>query len=92
MVLGKAKIGDFDQFWSTFTTRGAEKRAEHGSRGARVFRNRADDSEIWILFDWDQEGYEQFKSDPEVPEIFAAAGLHGPPEATYLEEAGEHSS
>ena len=32
MVLATAKIGDFDQFWNTFSTKGAEKRREHGSR------------------------------------------------------------
>jgi quinol monooxygenase YgiN len=92
MVLAKARIGDFDQFWSTFTTRGAEKRSEHGSRGAQVFRNRDDESEILVLFDWDPDGYKAFLSDPEVPEIFAAAGLAGPPEGTYLEPVGEHAS
>ena len=30
MVLATAKIGDFDRFWNTFSTKGAEKRKRHG--------------------------------------------------------------
>jgi len=39
MVLATAKIGDFDQFWNTFSTKGAEKRKQHGCKGAHVFRD-----------------------------------------------------
>ena len=37
MVLATAKIGDFDQFWNTFSTKGAEKRRQHGSKGRTSF-------------------------------------------------------
>ena len=43
MVLATAKIGDFDQFWNTFSTKGAEKRKQHGSKGAHVFRDPNDE-------------------------------------------------
>ena len=33
MVLATAKIEDFDRFWNTFSTKGAEKRKQYGSRG-----------------------------------------------------------
>ena len=39
MVLATAKIGDFDRFWNTFSTKGAEKRKQHGCKGAHVFRD-----------------------------------------------------
>ena len=39
MVLATAKIGDFDRFWNTFSTKGAEKRKQHGCKGAHVFRS-----------------------------------------------------
>ena len=32
MVLATAKIEDFDRFWNTFSTEGAEKRRQHGCR------------------------------------------------------------
>ena len=37
MVLATAKIEDFDRFWNTFSTKGAEKRKQYGSGGAQVF-------------------------------------------------------
>ena len=37
MVLATAKIEDFDRFWNTFSTKGAEKRKQHGSGGRTVW-------------------------------------------------------
>jgi hypothetical protein len=39
MVLSTVKIEDFDRFWTTFSTKGAEKRKQHGSKGSYVFRD-----------------------------------------------------
>ena len=39
VVLATAKIEDFDRFWNTFSTKGAEKRKQHGSKGAHVFQD-----------------------------------------------------
>jgi hypothetical protein len=90
MILSTAKIEDFDRFWKTFTTKGAEKRKEHGSKGAQVFRDPNDDDRVWVAFDWDEEGYKNFVSDPEVPAIFEEGGLQGRPE--MAESAGEHDA
>jgi hypothetical protein len=88
MILSTAKIEDFDRFWSVFSTKGAEKRKQYGSKGSRVYRDPGDESRIWVLFDWDEEGYKQLVSDPDMPGIFQEAGLQGPPEAVEL--AREH--
>lgn len=80
MILAKAKIGDYDKFWSVFTSRGAEQRSKFGSKGAQVLRNAKDPSEIWVLFDWEMDDYERFAADPESMEIMGAAGVQGPPE------------
>lgn len=87
MVLSTVKVEDFDRFWSTFSTKGAEKRQQHGSGGAHVFRDPHDDGRLWVVFDWDDEGYEKLMSDPDMPGIFQAAGLQGRPEKA--EPAGE---
>jgi hypothetical protein len=84
MILFTVKIEDFDRFWSTFSTRGAEKRKQYGSKGAHVFRDPNDDDRLWVVFDWDEEGYKNLLSDPEVPAIFQAAGLKGKPETAEL--------
>ena len=75
MILASAKVADFDQFLQTFSTKGAEKRKEHGSKGSRVFRDPEDASRVWVVFDWEVEDYEKFIADPEVPAIFQEAGL-----------------
>jgi quinol monooxygenase YgiN len=90
MILATAKVADFDQFLRTFSTRGAEKRKEHGSRHSQVFRDPDDPGRVWVVFDWDAESYERFIADPEVPAIFQEAGLQGPP--VKAEPAGEYGS
>jgi hypothetical protein len=80
MILSTAKIEDFDRFWNTFSTKGAEKRRQHGSKGSSVFRDPTDDTRIWVVFDWDEEGFKNFLSDPDVPAIFQEGGLQGRPQ------------
>jgi quinol monooxygenase YgiN len=82
MVLATAKIGDFDRFWNTFSTKGAEKRKQHGCKGAHVFRDPNESDRVWAIFDWDEAGWQSFTSDPEVPAIFQEAGFtQGPPKS-----------
>jgi hypothetical protein len=82
MVLATAKIEDFDRFWNIFSTKGAEKRGQYGSKGANVFRDPNDADRIWVVFDWDLAGWQAFTSDPDVPGIFQEAGFtEGPPKA-----------
>jgi hypothetical protein len=88
MVLATVRVEDFDRFWNTFTTTGAEKRKQHGSAGSHVFRDPNDDGRVWVVFDWDEDGYTSLMSDPDVPGIFQEAGLQGRPEKAEL--AGEH--
>jgi hypothetical protein len=90
MILTTVKIEDFDRFWKAFSTKGAEKRKQHGSKGSHVFRDPNDDGRIWVVFDWDEEGYNNLMSDPDVPAIFQEAGLQGRPEKA--EPAGEHDA
>ena len=89
-AIATVRAGDFDRFSEAFTTRGAAKRREHGSRGAQVFRNADDPDEVIIVFDWDRPGVEAFTADPEVVEVFKAAGFERPPSFTFLERAFEH--
>ena len=39
MLLATTTVEDFDRFTSVFSTKGAEKRKQHGSKGALVFRD-----------------------------------------------------
>ena len=84
MVLSTVRIEDFDRFWNAFSTKGADKRREHGSRGAHVFRDPDEDDRIWVVFDMDEDGYAALLSDPEMPPIFQEAGLKGIPQSAEL--------
>ena len=55
-----------------------------GPRGAIVFRDPNEDDRVWVLFDWDAEGWQSFVSDPEVLAIFQEAGSKGKPQAAEL--------
>ena len=90
MILTTVKVEDFDRYWNAFSTKGAEKRRQHGSKGSHVFRDPNDDGRVWVVFDWDEEGFANLLSDPEAPAIFQEAGLHGRPEVAEL--AGEHDA
>jgi quinol monooxygenase YgiN len=81
MVLATARVDDFDRFWDTFSTMGAAKRGQHGSKGASVFRDPNDEGRYWVVFDWDEQGWQSFISDPETPAIFQEAGMDGRPQA-----------
>ena len=88
MILLTTQADDFDHWLEVFSTKGAEKRKQHGSKGSHVFRDPSDDHRVWVVFDWDEEGYTNLLSDPEMPAIFQEAGLEGRPETAEL--AREH--
>jgi len=90
LILSTVKIEDFDRLWETFSSKGAEKRKEHGSNGAWVYRDPNEDDRIWVVFDMDEESYNNLMSDPEMPEVFQAAGLQGRPQ--MAESAGQTDS
>ena len=90
MILSTVKVEDFDRFWNTFSTKGAEKRRQYGSKGSRVFRDPHEGDRVWVVFDWDEEGYNKLMSDPELPTIFQEAGLKGRPEKA--EPVREHDA
>ena len=84
MILATTMVEDVDRFLDVFGTKGAEKRALHGSKGSTVFRDPTEENRVWALFDWDEGGWAKFVSDPEVPPILKEAGHLGKPEAALL--------
>src|SRR5262245_42433977 len=81
MILATTQVEDVDQFLSVFSTKGADKRAFHGSKGAKVFRDPTEENRVWALFDWDEAGWTAFVSDPEVLPIIKEAGHLDKPQA-----------
>ncbi len=79
MIVTIARVADPDRFLEVFETIGADKRREHGCRGARVYVDPEDAHRMWSVFDWDAEDYDGFLGDPEVPAIARELGLQAPP-------------
>jgi len=90
MILATTTVEDYDRFLSVFSTKGAEKRSEHGSKGATVFRDPNESDRVWVLFDWDAAGWQSFVSDPDVPAIMQEAGHKGKPQAAEI--GGQYSA
>ena len=84
MLLATTTVEDFDRFSNVFSTKGAEKRKQHGSKGSHVFRDPNEGDRVWAIFDWDEQGWQSFVSDPEVPAILQEAGHIGKPQAARL--------
>jgi hypothetical protein len=84
LFLATSKVEDFDRWWSVFSTASLEKRKQHGSKGSHVFRDPNEEGRVWVLFDWDAEGWQNFISDPEVPAILQQAGHASRPQVAEL--------
>ncbi len=80
MILATTKVEDFDRWLKVFSTKSAEKRKQHGSKGSTVFRDPNEADRVWVLFDWDEKGWQSFLSDPEVPAIIKEAGHKSKPQ------------
>jgi hypothetical protein len=87
LFLATTKVEDFDRWWSVFSTTSLEKRKQHGSKGSHSFRDPNEEGRVWVLFDWDAEGWQNFISDPEVPAILQEAGHASRPQVA--EPAGQ---
>jgi hypothetical protein len=84
MILATTTVEEVERFLDVFGTKGAEKRALHGSKGSTVFRDPSEENRVWVLFDWDEAGWASFVSDPDVPPILEEAGHLGAPQAALL--------
>ena len=74
MFLATTTVEDFDRWMKVFSTTSAEKRKAHGSKGSLVFRDPQQADRVWVLFDWDEKGFQNFATDPDVPAILKEAG------------------
>jgi quinol monooxygenase YgiN len=90
MMLATTQVEDVDRFLEVFSTKGAEKRRQHGCKGSVVFRDPNEADRVWVIFDWNEEGFRNFVADPSVPPILQAAGHKGKPQAAAL--AGQYSA
>ena len=64
MILATTTVENVDRFLEIFGTKGADKRALHGSKGATVFRDPTEENRVWALFDWDEAGVGRLRLRP----------------------------
>ena len=64
MLLATTQVEDFDRFLEVFSNAGADKRRQHGSKGALVFRDPNEDDRVWVIFDWDARGLAELRLRP----------------------------
>jgi hypothetical protein len=79
MILATTKIKDLDQFLKVYGAAGADKRGSHGCKGSSVYRDPIEEDRVWAVFDWDEDGWTAFATDPETPGIMQEAGHLGRP-------------
>ena len=84
MILATTTVEDVDRFLKVFGTKGADKRALHGSKGSIVFRDPSEENRMWVVFEWDEAGWANFVSDPEVLPIIKEAGHLDKPQAALF--------
>ena len=84
MILATTTVEDYNRFVEIYSTEGAEKRKLHGCKGSTVYRDPNEADRVWAIFDWDEQGWASFASDPEVPGIMQEAGHKGRPQVAEL--------
>ena len=67
MILATTSVKDLDHFLEIYGTKGADKRISHGCKGSVVYRDPVEEDRVWAVFDWDEEGWTAFATDPETP-------------------------
>ena len=90
MILATTKVEDYDRWIGVFSTTSAEKRKQHGCKGSTVYRDPNEADRVWVLFDWDEAGWKNFVSDPEVPPILKEAGHTTKPQMAAV--GGQYNS
>lgn len=90
MFLATTTVEDFDRWLKIFATTSAAKRKQHGCKGSTVYRDPNESGRVWVLFDWDTQGFQNFVSDPEVGPILKAAGHKSKPQVAAL--GGQYGS
>jgi heme-degrading monooxygenase HmoA len=87
-VLVRFKVQDYDSWREVFEANG-ELRRSAGSLGTHIFRNAQDPTEVIVNVQWQDESQAtDFYGSQELNAALREAGVIGPIEVTYLEDAG----
>jgi heme-degrading monooxygenase HmoA len=80
------KVRDFGA-WKPFFDRHESTRKIGGSKGAQVFQNAGDPTDVFILFEWDsEENAKKFGASEDLKKTMEQAGVTGIPHIHFLKE------
>ena len=86
-LYARHSVKDYDAWKSVFDSV-SDLRRENGERSYQILRNGNGSNEVIALFEWDSlENAQRYASSPELKEAMEQAGVTGPPEILFLEEA-----
>jgi hypothetical protein len=90
-IIIRHKVEDYAKWKSVFDEHGATRK-DFGSKGGYVFRSADDPNEVVILLEVDDlNKVRQFIQSQDLRETMQRAGVKGPPDIYYLEEADRPS-
>ncbi|HVN74054.1 MAG TPA: hypothetical protein VMT44_05625 [Methanoregula sp.] len=80
------KVRDFAA-WKPFFDRHESTRKAGGSKGARVFQNAEDPTDVFILMEWDSvENAKKFGMSADLKKVMEQGGVIGAPHVHMLKE------
>lgn len=90
-LLVQQSVEDYNKWKAVFDEHGAARQAA-GSKGGFVLRNADDPNQITILLEWDNlDSARAFAGSDELREAMQRAGVTGPPNVYFLDEADRPS-
>lgn len=91
-VLIRSKVKDYAA-WKPVFDGDAENRKAAGSKGGYIFQTDGSPNEVTVFIQTDSlDAARKFTSSDELRQAMEKAGVLGPPEITYLNDAGQFSA
>jgi len=76
--------------WKEAFNNHSSMRAQHGSKGGKVFRSTNNPNELFVLLEWDSlANAQKFAQSDNIKEAMKNAGVVGMPAIYFVEEAAE---
>jgi quinol monooxygenase YgiN len=86
------KVRDFGK-WKTFFDQHESTRKTSGSKGAQVFQNVEDPTDVFMLFEWDStENAGKFSMSEDLKKTMEQVGVIGIPQIHFLKEVQKNKA
>jgi len=86
-MLVQHQVKDFAE-WKRVYDSVADLRSSNGELSDRIYRDASDPNKLTIMFKWDSlENAQKYASSPELKAAMEKAGVNGPPNINFLNEA-----